>query len=280
MNSLQVRLVLIAAFSFLCCALAAKKTDACDREAANGISTPPVLPATGQTAPLNTNIWVSEPIYYTYGPNAGPLEAEEIVLRSNGVVLAVRARTVSVVADYLTHLWVIDPVDLLEDGQVVEVWVRNELGSTFTAQGGELTAAPAAPVLEALDVNGEYFGYLFCGARPTVAVRVESETALLFLTEIGPVTEMPRSAMAVGSGRTATALEMEPGDLELQVIAIDLAGNRSEPTPLPEVTVPPPITGCSVAGNSSARALWPLVLALLLVGLWGRQGASLSRREN
>ena len=252
------------------------EAEACSWESATAFSTPLVMPEDGQTAPSNTNIWITDPVenYYRTSsePGQGPLEAEDIVLRSGDLLLDTRAQTVSARADYLTHMWILDPVEDLLEGQIVEVWIRDELVSSFISSGDELTVAPSPPVLELLDVNGEYFGGLFCGERPTIGVRVQDASQLLFLAAVGPVTELPDRPLAVGTGYTAVAVEVEPGPYALQVIAVDIAGNRSEPARLPEVTVPPLVYGCAAGGKRHGPAsCFALLLVIASLGLRRRR---------
>lgn len=265
MSSNIFRISIIFALSALLAVSASSTAEACSQEAATGLGTPLVLPTNGQNAPPNTKVWVSAPIedYYEY-TDTTPLVASDMVLRSAGDDIDVSTRTVSVAGDYLTHLWVIEPAELLSEGQTVQVWIRGEQVSSFVVSGNELLSPPAAPTLVSLDASGEYFGLLFCGERSQVRVSVRDESALLFLTEPGDHKAMPMSALAVGTGHQATALDFPPGKLELQVIAIDLAGNQSLPTLLPSVTIPSTVTGCSV-GSRQAPPTWLLLLAFVLL---------------
>ncbi len=239
--------------------------EACSSDPITSISTPLVLPADGQSAPPNTKVWITAPIDDYYFSSDSPLDSSDIELRSEDMAIEVSAKAVSARAVFVSHLWIIEPVKLLDEGQLVEVWIRGEKVSDFVVSGSALSSPPSPPTLESVDVIGEEFGLWFCGESSQISVSVREPTSLLFLSEQSPGNELPSSALAIGTGQLVTAMGVDVGDLRLQVFAVDLAGNLSDPTPLPELTVPPTVTGCSASDAQQFPPFWLLILSLALV---------------
>ncbi|MBL4636793.1 MAG: hypothetical protein JKY56_23280 [Kofleriaceae bacterium] len=260
-------------------AIPTSTADACTPDPVSSISTPLVLPADGQSAPPNTKVWITAPIddYYFY--DRSPLDYSDIELRSEDMAIEVSAKAVSARAVFVNHLWIIEPVKLLDDGQVVEVWIRGEKVSNFVVRGSELSIPPSPPTLESVDVVGEEFGLLFCGESSQISVSVREPTTLLFLSEQSPGNELPSSVLAIGTEQIVTAMEVDVGDRRLQVFAVDLAGNLSEPTPLPELTVPPTVTGCSASDAQQSPPFWILALFLALVAHRPKRARSAAREK-
>ena len=247
--------------------------DACSEEAVSGLSTPVALPVDRSSAPRNTKVWIPTRVE-SFFDEPRPM-AEDLSLTSGGSAIAVTTTAIAVDGDLEgATLWVLEPVELLPEGATIEVWISDQQVSSFEVHSGVDQEAPHRPELEELAVSGEYFGQLFCGERSQAKVTVAEHETLLVMTDRTSSDPFPQSALAVGSGISATAYNLAPGDTELQVFAVDLAGNQSPPLLLPTVRVPPSVTGCTVATTRHRLPLWFLAIAILTLRWRPSRGAS------
>tara|TARA_R110002096_G_scaffold435826_2_gene663657 strand:- start:205598 stop:206410 length:813 start_codon:yes stop_codon:yes gene_type:complete len=233
---------------------------ACSRDSRIGISLESVLPLDGSAAPPNTKIWVGEHLEFDYVP----AELTGFTLHRDTEELTFTVSTLNVAGEISRQIWGLDPDENLEHGDVIAVHYQGQPISEFRIEGEELLEAPAAPVLQSLDVSSSYFGAFFCGEPSEAKVTVASAQALVLLFDARR-SDPATSALAVGSGFTATAIDLPDGALEMRMAVMDLAGNRSAVVPLPATSVPPEVSGCSMSGARADSFAWYFFAVLLLL---------------
>lgn len=164
----------------------------------------------------------------------------------------------------LAHLRPVTPV--LGDEQV-EVRLRGDLVTQFTVAAGEDSQATARPGLGHIEVTSGYFRGLSCGSESDLTVSTTGDHDLVVLADRDAnITVMPVNILGISAGTSVETMSLAAGGHALQVFAVDVAENLSEPAPLPELTVPAEQVGCNATGVRGGR--W---LPAALLGLAGRR---------
>ena len=236
------------------------RADACSDDPESGLIDFGVVPATGDTAPPNTKIWVATPASWDW--NAPALEAADVIVKSGDVTVATTATTLVVDGEVTRAVLVVEPSERLLPGASITVTLRGDLVSTFTVGTEDDTTAPDKPRITGVDVVGGYFGGFTCPESAHVTVSVVPSDALLILTRVGATPELPAQALAMGPGDRVKAVDLPDGELALQLLAFDVAGNVAV-APVPVFTVPTEQSGCNAGGGRAS--LWPVLLALVVL---------------
>jgi MYXO-CTERM domain-containing protein len=237
--------------------LRASTADACTGEGFSTTFNVPVLPLDGSVAPINASIWIPPPADWV-----ADLDIEHIVVEQDGAPIEVMPVDFRIDDDFDNHGVQLVPVNELTPGATVVVRYGEELRTRFTVGTERDDAPPAAPKLERVDVIGGYFGAYSCLESGRVTMRFDAPPpGELYFLASRMQTTLPRVAFGVTATTWLAGTDLDEGEHEMRVIAVDQAGNTSY-TDVPEFTVPGEQSGCS-AGGEASRA-WPLVGMALL----------------
>lgn len=238
--------------------LRASTAEACTSDGFSTSANVPVLPLDGSVAPINASIWIPPPASWV-----GDLDVAQIVVEQDGAKIEVTPVLFRIDDDFGNHGVQLVPDDLLEPGATVVVRYGEEIRTRFTV-GTELDdVIPVAPTLERVDVIGGYFGAYSCpdSARVTIRFDAPPPGELYFLASRAATT-LPEVAFGVTANTWLAGTDLDEGEHEMRVIAVDVAGNTSY-TDVPAFTVPGEQSGCSATGEAS-RA-WPCLGIAVLV---------------
>lgn len=134
---------------------------------------------------------------------------------------------------------------------------------------------PLAPVLDGVEVEGEYFGGLTCPEASRATVRVATAEDVLVLLPASARPAMGPEAIAMGRGYQVRAVDLAEGDHDLQLVAFDLAGHASA-TRVPTFTVPNRQSGCATTSSPASVTLLALVGLVLASRRRQRQARSVT----
>ncbi len=253
---MRARVLLVGIVAFA--PLRAPTADACSSEGFSTSANVPILPLDGSVAPINASIWIPPPATWT-----SDLDIEHIVVEQDGTPIEVTPNDFRIDDDFGNHGVQLVPVHLLDPGATVVVRYGEQIGTRFTVGSERDDIGPAAPELERVDIIGGYFGAYSCPESGRVTMRLDAPPpGELYFLAARTQTTLPKVAFGVTANTWLAGTNLDEGEHEMRVIAVDVAGNTSY-TDVPAFTVPGEQSGCSATGETS-RA-WPCGGVALLV---------------
>jgi MYXO-CTERM domain-containing protein len=253
--------ILLAALALV--QLHARHADACSDEPESTLGLYAPLPATSSTAPTNTRIWLPQAQEW----DALPIDPATVVIIDGVTTVPADATRVMVAGEVDREVWIFTPVAPLTPGAAIVVKAGSEIATVFTVGATADLDAPATPVIRDVAVDSGYFGGFSCPEPSRVVVTVAETEALLVLAN-GRGTSLPSTVLGMTDARQIGAVELEEGDHELRLLAIDVAGNTTA-VPVPSFTVPAEQSGCSATSGSGGWATG--LVAMLVLGFRRRR---------